>query len=95
MLLELEPALTAAALSLLSGIASYLQGCRQERIRPKWLNLITELFLSLVTGQAVMQLAIWGQVSPPATNAAILVLTLNAAETIDLLKVKLLKKIPD
>lgn len=94
MLLALEPALTAAALSTLSGVASYMQGCRQERIKPKWFNFVTELFLSLVTGQAVMQLALWGEVAPPATNAAILVLTLNAAETIDLLKAKFLRKIP-
>ncbi|EKO3439484.1 hypothetical protein NTE19_003376 [Vibrio fluvialis] len=92
--LDLELVLTAAALSVLSGSASYLQGCRQGRIKPSFFNLITELSLSLVTGQAVMQLAIWGQVSPPATNAAILVLTLNAAETIDRLKERLLKKIP-
>ena len=81
--LNFELALTAIALSFLSGLASYLQGSRDGRMKRGFLSLLTELTLSIATGLCVMYIGIWKESPPALTCALILILTLNGGDSIN------------
>ena len=80
---------TAIALSLLSGISAYLQGCKDDRIKRGWLFLLAELSVSCVVGLAVMYFGTWREFHEVLICGAILVSAYRASDSIEKTKGKL------
>ncbi len=94
MLLDLGMTSTAIALSLLSGMSAYLQGCKDDRIKRGWLFLFAEVSVSCVVGLAVMYFGTWREFHEALICGAILVSAYRASDSIEKIKAKLFQRYP-
>ncbi len=74
------------ALSALSGVGSYLQGRRDNRLTGGLIDAITEVVLALVVGLAVAYLLESYEVKRGYTCAIVLVASNNGADTLSACK---------
>ncbi|WP_369523040.1 phage holin family protein [Vibrio campbellii] len=68
-------------LSLLSGLGSYLNARRTERLQSGWVSFLAEMTLALTVGLTVTYLCEAKQVDRRVTMALVLILSNNGAET--------------
>lgn len=71
----------AALLSLLSGIAVFLQGVREERIKRDWLNFFTELSVAFISGATAYFAAVHYQWEHALLFLSVLLASNNGRET--------------
>ncbi|EPK7688530.1 TPA: phage holin family protein [Serratia marcescens] len=78
----------AVLLSALGGLAVFLQGVREERIKRDWFNLFTELVISFVSGATAYYSAEHLRWEEPLLLLAVLVASNNGRETVTVAKEK-------
>ena len=81
-----ELMLLVCSLSCLGGIGSFLQGKRDKRLRGNFLDFITELFLAQIVGLATAYLGHNFNWNEAITCFIVLIISNNAAETINFFK---------
>ncbi|MDW2187564.1 hypothetical protein R7Z80_17040 [Vibrio sp. 1733] len=79
-------AISVLALSVLSGVGSYLQGIREQRLAGGFLNFLTELTLALVVGLIVAYLCESEGVEAGYTSALVLIASNNGADSINFIR---------
>lgn len=79
------------ALSFISGVASYLQGRRDGRLRGGALDLAAELFTALVAGWSVMFLGLWKGWPEPLVCLCVIAAANNGSAVMTLLRAMLSK----
>ncbi|CAM3957064.1 hypothetical protein KGP26_30015 (plasmid) [Serratia sp. JSRIV002] len=79
----------AVLLSVLGGLAVYLQGVREERIKRDWFNLFTELVIAFVSGVIAYYSAVHLHWEEPLLLLGVLVASNNGRETVTVAKEKL------
>lgn len=84
--LEQSFALSVLALSILSGVGSYLQGKRLDRLKGGLIDLLTEITLALVVGLVVAYVCESRGVERNLTCALVLILSNNGADSLFLLR---------
>lgn len=84
--ITMEFALLVSALSVLSGIGSYLQGVRENRLKGRFLDFFTEVTLALVVGLATAYTGHSMKLNEAMTCALVLIFSNNGADTVALLK---------
>lgn len=77
-----EFALLVSALSVLSGIGSYLQGCREKRLTSGFQDLVTEVVMAVVVGLIVAYAGNSLDMDKGYLCAAILVFSNNGSESL-------------
>ena len=92
MLLDVGMMSSCIALSLLSGISAYLQGCKDDRIARGWWFLFAEMSVSCVVGLAVMYFGTWREFHEALICGAILISAYRASDSIDKVKTKLFER---
>ena len=80
--LILEEFVLVSCLSMLGGVGAYLQGVREGKITASFLNLLTELTLSLTVGLAIAYIGHSRDIEPAIVCALALIFGNNGADTI-------------
>lgn len=86
MLLDTELAIVIFVLSIVSGIGSYLHGCRSGRLKRSYYDCITEVVLALVAGFVVAFFSDAYKIHPSITCASALLAANNGAEFLSISK---------
>lgn len=76
---------TVITLSVISGIAVYLQGRRENRIADGKIHLISEVFNALLAGVGVFFLGMWQSYPEPLICLVSIIAASNGVETIALI----------
>ena len=77
-----EFALLVSSLSTLSGVGSYLQGCREKRLARGFQDLITEVVMATVVGLIVAYAGSSLEMDKGYLCAAILIFSNNGSESL-------------
>lgn len=85
-ILIIEEFVLVSCLSMVGGIGAYLQGVREEKFKASFLNLLTEITLSLTVGLAIAYIGHSRDWEPAIVCALALILGNNGADTISFLK---------
>lgn len=79
-------AFSVLALSILSGVGSYLQGIREQRLAGGFQDFLTELTLALVVGLIVAYMCESEGVEAGYTSAFVLIASNNGADSINFIR---------
>lgn len=85
-ILIIEDFALVAALSIIGGVGGYLNGVRQGKFKPSFLNFFTDIFLAITIGLAIAYIGHAQKWNPAIVCALALVLGNNGAESISLLQ---------
>lgn len=72
-----------ALLSVLSGVAVFLQGVREERIKRDWWNFLTEVLVAVISGACAYFAGAYYRWEEPLVYLSVLVASNNGRETVN------------